>query len=158
MRGVKSDYCPLGHKKKVYPSGRSRCLICERAKARKWRAENLEKARAIGKKEQAKRRARDPRRNQDEQWRWMLKREYGMTVLQYHALYESQGGKCAICGYSPDDGERLVVDHCHDMGYVRGLLCAKCNSAIGMFDDDPDKAESASVYLRKKGGLDALAE
>ena len=78
-----------------------------------------------------------------------------MTVLQYHDLFESQDGQCAICGYSPGETDRLVVDHCHDTGNVRGLLCPKCNSAIGMLDDKAENAENAAIYLREKGGRNA---
>lgn len=58
----------------------------------------------------------------------------------------TQGGKCAICG-SPSDN--LFIDHCHRTGRVRALLCLRCNSGLGFFDDDPDRLEAASRYIRE---------
>jgi hypothetical protein len=54
--------------------------------------------------------------------------------------------ECYICG----SVNRLCIDHCHDTGDVRGILCSKCNTALGMFDDDTDKMKRAIDYL--KGG------
>ncbi len=70
---------------------------------------------------------------------------YGMTIADYDALLERQGGVCAICKKHP--GETLCVDHCHATGKVRGLLCRKCNAAIGFLEDDPRAARAAAAYL-----------
>ena len=56
-----------------------------------------------------------------------LRRHYGITPEEYDRLFDTQGGKCAICGELP---RRLVVDHNHETGKVRGLLCFKCNNAL----------------------------
>jgi hypothetical protein len=84
-----------------------------------------------------------------------LKRQYGITVDEYDRLLESQDGKCAICA-SDSPGKRTKhfhVDHCHKTGSVRGLLCHKCNRAIGLFDDNPNLLTQASAYLKHGGSL-----
>jgi predicted HNH restriction endonuclease len=58
-----------------------------------------------------------------------LKRTYGMTTEEYDTMLNAQGGRCAICGESPLR-RRLHVDHDHETGRVRGLLCSRCNTAL----------------------------
>lgn len=70
---------------------------------------------------------------------------YGLTLPELDEMKESQDGKCAICLVEP---ERSVVDHCHDTGKVRGILCDTCNRAIGLLKDDPEILISAARYLR----------
>jgi len=71
--------------------------------------------------------------------------KYGMTVEQYDKLLEKQNGVCAICKRSPE--QMLAVDHCHETGRVRGLLCRSCNLGIGHLDDDVSKVWAAMEYL-----------
>ena len=80
------------------------------------------------------------------------RREYGIGIIEVGALYEQQAGRCAICKNPErlgDDGELklLAVDHDHDTGRVRGLLCASCNMALGLFSDDMRNLASAITYL-----------
>ncbi len=82
-------------------------------------------------------------------WRLDIKRRYGVTEDQYNALFETQDGVCAICLKKCAARARLGVDHCHTTKKVRGLLCVKCNNAIGLFNDDPQLARRASEYLSK---------
>jgi len=77
-----------------------------------------------------------------------LLRNYGITVEQYDKLVDLQGGVCAICRREDDQGHQLAVDHCHSSGTVRGLLCHKCNVALGLFRDDPAALAAAAEYLR----------
>lgn len=75
-----------------------------------------------------------------------LKKKYGLKVEEYEALAEKQNWVCAICGKPP--GKRpLCVEHDHKTGKVRGLTCNKCNSILGMCDDDPDILRRAIEYL-----------
>lgn len=75
-------------------------------------------------------------------------RRYGITLATYLAMHEEQGGLCKICESPPSDGKDLGVDHCHATGKVRGLLCGRCNLAIGLLDDSITRLKSAQEYLR----------
>lgn len=71
---------------------------------------------------------------------------------QYSALMESQCGRCAICGCESgknNRGDKLAVDHCHNTGKIRGLLCHKCNTAIGLMKDDRRALQAAIEYLSR---------
>lgn len=70
--------------------------------------------------------------------------KYGMTVEQWDILFESQNGVCGICRAK----EILCVDHNHETGKIRGLLCGQCNSGIGMLKDDESILLRAIAYLR----------
>jgi Recombination endonuclease VII len=75
-----------------------------------------------------------------------LARKYnGMTLEEYEERERAQGGKCAICCREDD----LQVDHCHDTGAVRGLLCGPCNRGLACFEDNPMSLLMASQYLEK---------
>jgi hypothetical protein len=81
-------------------------------------------------------------------------RLYGITREFYLQMQENQNSRCAICNATFEESnnpshDRLVVDHNHKTGKVRGLLCSKCNFALGNFDEDVDKLLNAVEYLRK---------
>ena len=78
-----------------------------------------------------------------------IKRRYGLTRSQYETLLYLQGGRCAICRRGPEGSgkKRLTVDHDHETGEVRGLLCNHCNAAIGNLRDDPLVVRAAAAYL-----------
>lgn len=83
-----------------------------------------------------------------------LKAKYGVSLDWYNKKHEEQMGVCAICGKEETaviHGNRisLAVDHCHDTGVVRGLLCRSCNNAIGAFDHDIVLLMSAISYVDK---------
>jgi hypothetical protein len=84
------------------------------------------------------------------QWSGVLWRNYGMTIEDYEARLEAQGGVCAICLAEPGK-RRLAVDHDHDSGRVRGLLCSQCNTGLGSLQDDPDLVWLAFQYLEGGG-------
>lgn len=73
-------------------------------------------------------------------------RKYGCTKKQYLSLLSKQDGVCAICQQECEKG-RLCVDHCHNTGAVRGLLCRNCNLGLGNFKGDPDNLKEALNYL-----------
>jgi hypothetical protein len=81
---------------------------------------------------------------------YMLGRNYGITAEEYDVLLEAQNGRCALCRDVPSN-RRLHVDHNHITGKIRGLLCHKCNIALGMFRDNPRVIAQALVYLEDDG-------
>lgn len=66
-----------------------------------------------------------------------LQRGIDITAEQYQELHDLQVGKCAICGRAEASGRRLAVDHDHETGHVRGLLCTKCNTTVGWVEMHP---------------------
>lgn len=90
------------------------------------------------------------RKNRDSEYekerRYRLQRVYGISLDEYTALLEQQNGMCAICE-TPESDRALAVDHSHETGEVRGLLCKSCNRALGMFRDDPSLLKKALLYL-----------
>lgn len=85
-----------------------------------------------------------------------LRRKYGLTAACYKAMWDAQAGVCAICG-EPEDGRRLVVDHCHATGAVRALLCNNCNTALGYAADDSTRLRLAADYLDRFRAVDNVA-
>lgn len=75
-----------------------------------------------------------------------LKR-YGLTVEQYEAMEDAIDGVCPICTWS----ERLVVDHCHGTGKVRGLICRNCNSALGLMRESRALLRAAQYLIEHYG-------
>lgn len=75
----------------------------------------------------------------------LLKRLYGLTPERYDEMVAEQLGRCAICLQTSD--EKLHVDHDHETGAVRGLLCSPCNTSLGGFKDDTFNLFSAIRYL-----------
>lgn len=86
-----------------------------------------------------------------------LKRKYGMTLADYEAIFEAQGGVCAICGEPRPEERTLHVDHDHETGVIRGLLCFRCNQAIGSLQEDHDIFQAAADYLDRDEEMAALA-
>jgi len=84
-----------------------------------------------------------------------LKRSYGISLVEYEAMLQAQGGKCAICRGAErtrdkDGGpRRMPVDHDHNTGKVRGLICTHCNRALGMFQDSADILRAAIEYVER---------
>lgn len=86
-----------------------------------------------------------------------LRRKYGISAADYDRLLAKQGGGCALCGVKPEDLQAgrfrtyLHVDHCHETGRVRGLLCPDHNLLLGRFGD------SAEMFRRVLNYLEAAA-
>lgn len=77
-----------------------------------------------------------------------LKHRYNMTLEQYDKMFKKQDGVCAMCGGINLDGRRLTVDHNHKTGKIRELLCAKCNSRLGVVENTK-WLQLAKNYLKK---------
>lgn len=78
----------------------------------------------------------------------ILKSKYGITIDQYYEIFRKQGRKCKLCGMKTHNRKSdFVVDHCHKTGRIRGILCFRCNSKLGMYRDDPKLLRKAADYL-----------
>lgn len=75
---------------------------------------------------------------------------YGIDAETYDSMLEVQQGRCAICG-GTNKGRVLFIDHDHETGIVRALLCTPCNSGLGHFRDRADILRSAADYLDQHG-------
>ena len=73
----------------------------------------------------------------------MIWRKYRMTREDYDALLWEQHGRCALCGQPAE----LNIDHCHETGRIRGLLCFKCNTALGQLGDTPSSIREVLEYV-----------
>lgn len=107
------------------------CKVCMQAARKKWRKDN-------------------PQKYKDQKRRATLRREYNITKEEYDSMNNKQRGVCAICSGDNSGSTKfqfLVVDHDHSSGYVRGLLCSRCNMALGGFRDSPDMLHNALEYL-----------
>ena len=123
-----------------YKSKPERCKECVKTTSRKYRKENPEKVRATDKK-----RYTDERRERI--YFAHVKKKYGLSESEYRAILAAQGGHCAICPST----DRLVVEHNHDTGEVRGIVCNRCNTALGMSDDSPTRLLALAQYLLDRG-------
>ena len=95
-------------------------------------------------------------RIKDRMRKHLLEKSYGMTIEQYDALLKAQDGKCAICkkvetyvNYRTRQVKRLAVDHDHKTGRVRGLLCNRCNRALGIVENIQESLPLFVDYLRR---------
>lgn len=76
-------------------------------------------------------------------------KKYGITLDDYDRMADEQDHKCALCGQpeTTSNKERLCIDHDHETGKVRRLLCSNCNRAIGLLGDDPELLRRAAEYI-----------
>lgn len=107
--------------------------------AMSWYYKNSEKAKA---------RARENRKKDPLASVRPRAKRRGISVETYLAMEREQGGVCLIC--KGNTNRRLAIDHDHETGEVRGLLCGKCNTGIGQFDEDPDRMRAAIAYLEER--------
>lgn len=110
-------------------------------RVRRWAQDNPEK------RADWMRRYRASGRRQEVDRRTYLKRTHGITPEQYDQQLAAQRGVCAICEQPPRDDISLHVDHDHATGARRGLLCFRCNNALGDFGDDGERIAQAAAYL-----------
>ena len=81
---------------------------------------------------------------------YQRKKSCGIDAYGYQIMLEHQESRCAICGVHVDDCKRaLAIDHDHETGFARGLLCCSCNMGLGYFKDDVDKLRDAAWYLEE---------
>lgn len=151
----------------TYRGGRNPvCKICKQEYGRQWRKDNNEKSRGGAKKQREKHphRAKEWKeknpvydrewkaKNQDKLMSNRLKNKYGITSEQYDQMVVDQGGRCAVCLEIPlgrKGHSKLNVDHDHLSGVVRGLLCGKCNMALGLLRENTDIMLNLVAYTQK---------
>jgi hypothetical protein len=139
----------------------------KRAYQKKYRTENAAKVRRADRDRWATERKNDPeyrRKNRAKAREWYyanrkrvladarekrLLTHYGLTTADYQRMLDGQDGACAICRIPPAENVNLAVDHCHETGIVRGLLCDGCNQAIGRLGDNAASVNRAVRYLAK---------
>lgn len=138
--------CYERHLKELNPDYKERQSV----NTTKWIKKNPERAKEI----QLRRRAReknDPKAWRKKKNRWL--RKYGITIDQFDAMLAEQNGGCALCYRK---SERLHVDHDHETGRVRGLLCHQCNWYLGTIDADPEIMIRIALYRTTEGPYERL--
>jgi hypothetical protein len=142
-RGSRDGYrseckgCNLLQRKATYPERRDWAI----ARAKAWAEANRE--RYLQYQEEYRQSGRKALSNRKSH----LKRKFGMSLEDYQRLLTLQGGRCAICGDPPPADAAFHVDHDHETGAVRGLLCVRCNNGLGQFREDPQLLVMASQYV-----------
>ena len=106
-----------------------------------WAKANPAKVRAY----QRKYYSQNPEKDRE----WHLKKTYGISLARFCEMLAAQEYRCGICQKQFPTPKSTHVDHCHDTNKIRGLLCYKCNSALGLFFDDKKFLQSAIRYLEK---------
>lgn len=82
-------------------------------------------------------------------WEYSLK-QYNITADQYYVMLSEQNNCCSICGVTEEhNNKKLAVDHCHETGKVRALLCHNCNVGLGNFKDNVALMQRAISYLKE---------
>ena len=110
-------------------------------------AQTTEQKKAKQRECMSRSRAANPQRTLEKNREYWLRHKYDMSMDEYHAMLFAQEGKCGICQQRPPFDVALAVDHCHDTGLVRGLLCRTCNTGIGHLKDSPELLRRALQYL-----------
>jgi hypothetical protein len=96
--------------------------------------------------------AESPQRERAQIVRRKRERQFGVTHDEFLAMFDAQGGACAICGNGNDGVRQLSIDHDHATGQVRGLLCDRCNPMLGYARDSIAVLEAAIEYLKRNSG------
>ena len=131
------------------------CLLCEQNKDKtdfyrffdRWAQKHYLSARCKPCHQEYKRASPTTPRNRKAE---KLQLRYGLTYEQWENMRQAEGYRCMICGISEDEiGKKLDVDHCHDSGKVRGILCNPCNTVLGHARDKIEILEAAVVYLKE---------
>jgi len=150
-------HCKNGHEftpsnTYVSPSGKYRtCRICTRERSKRWEFANPEKVKQnyrnqLAKGSHAKSRRKWESKNPSYYRNKQLKNSYKLTVEDFDRMLEDQKGLCGIC---KEPMAKAYVDHCHESGIVRELLCFSCNISLGHFKDNIETLKSAIAYLEK---------
>ena len=124
-------------------------------RSRQWQANNPERVKELASNGYMRRVIREEQFPEEKRRRRnkIYKSRYGISLEEYEAIEKDQNMACAICKARCARYEFLSVDHCHETGKVRGLLCHSCNVAIGHFKDSAENLENAVQYMKKQRDL-----
>jgi hypothetical protein len=123
------------------------------SRAKEWREKNPEKYSAFVERQRLRRqqaRVENPSLATSKNVADLRRKRYGLTEKMFSDLLTSQNGRCAICFAGIVEPRSAHVDHDHETGKVRGLLCMSCNRGLGLLRDSPDVLLSALEYLVKE--------
>jgi len=117
----------------------------------KYRALHREKVLETARQYARRVRKENPEEMHKKDRRWAMFKNYGISLEQYDEILQSQNGLCAICQCPPGNGNGryLCIDHDHSTGGIRGLLCRKCNAALGLVSDSPETLNRMIAYLAR---------
>lgn len=91
--------------------------------------------------------------NPDKAENYKLRHRYGIDASEFRAMLDTQDNKCKICKLLFDGKVRPLIDHNHQTGKVRGLLCLHCNSAVGYIKENFDTALNVAKYIQEDQGI-----
>lgn len=136
--------------KRVADGLTARCKTCMKSDASMSYSDRKEEVAARNKENYCSRKAKDK----------ALRNNYGITLRQWEDIFDSQGCKCAICGSTEPNhaSGQFVVDHCHEFGQVRGILCGHCNIMLGHAKDDINTLFAAAMYLVNNSTPESVQE
>lgn len=130
---------------------RGRCNTCRSNMEKKARKENLEVFKERDRKKYIKAVKKDKEGLAAKYKNTRLKKMYGVTLQEFEDMALKLNYKCEICKQKNKVHKDLVIDHNHNTGGVRGLLCSQCNSALGLLKDSPEVLSEALKYLLERG-------
>lgn len=127
---------------------RQQCKSCVNAGKAAWKKANQEVCRNYNKQW----RKENPKKSAAIAERTYYKQKYGITVKQKEEMIAQQNNCCAICQQPFSASKHTCVDHNHQTGDVRGILCTSCNHGLGKFKDSITYMQNAIAYIKKFGG------
>ena len=137
-KGVLASWCKVcsrEYQKEIYKKDPQR--VVERT--RKWREKYADKVSASRKE------------NRPTAYLYELRNKYGLSKDDASRLLAENGSHCAVCGIQFSEKSKRSLDHCHETGKVRGFLCRRCNSVLGLVSDDKAILGNLAKYLGKHG-------
>ena len=126
---------------------KQRHRVLGRVTKKRWRDKNIEFARRKSREHRAKKVAEDPEYDKKLYAKYrdrLAARRYGLTIEEHTLLWKQSQNQCAICSSTVE----LCIDHCHETGVVRGVICKLCNKGLGHFRDNEVFLDRAITYLQ----------
>ena len=128
----------IGKDGKIFRKNSCRACVNERTRLRYH---------TLSEEEKKARRESNPCNTPEWRQQYRLKERFGLTTEEYRGMITIQNNRCATCGTEFDEQTKPQVDHCHNTGKVRGLLCRPCNTSLGLLKENPDTLKNLITYL-----------